>query len=223
MILLAAMAVIAVNAADELLVFRTNNFDGWVYNRSTVEINNSNISNDNITLYRNYALTSPEVVAQNVNSITVSVTGRPKGINDGGYSNTLGQIYVQLIDPSDSVLREVKHTFTTTELDRNFDVDIDVADFADNPFRLRLACWDANIESRFSVRKVIVWVKEYGMNAIEGDVNNDGTLTSADITALYEYLLNNDSSNVVNGDVNNDGEITAADITAVYSIILGEH
>lgn len=54
-----------------------------------------------------------------------------------------------------------------------------------------------------------------------GDVNGDGTVTAADVTALYDYLLNNDSSHIVNGDQNGDGNITAADITAVYDVLLG--
>lgn len=54
-----------------------------------------------------------------------------------------------------------------------------------------------------------------------GDVNGDGEVTSADITALYNYLLDGDLSSIVNGDVNNDGEITSADVTFVYNILLG--
>ena len=56
---------------------------------------------------------------------------------------------------------------------------------------------------------------------IPGDVNGDGSVNSADITALYDYLLNNDSSGIVNGDVDGDGHITSGDITAVYDILLG--
>lgn len=54
-----------------------------------------------------------------------------------------------------------------------------------------------------------------------GDVNGDGFVTSADITALYDFLLNNDDSTLVNGDQDGDGNITAGDITSVYNILLG--
>ena len=56
---------------------------------------------------------------------------------------------------------------------------------------------------------------------IPGDVNGDGTITAADVTALYDVLLNNDTTHLVNGDQNGDNNITAADITAVYDILLG--
>ena len=57
--------------------------------------------------------------------------------------------------------------------------------------------------------------------AVPGDVNGDGLVTAADITALYDYLLNNDSAHLIFGDQDNNGTITASDITAVYNILLG--
>jgi hypothetical protein len=60
-----------------------------------------------------------------------------------------------------------------------------------------------------------------GSPAVPGDVNGDGTVTAADVTMLYNILLNDDWNGVVNGDQNGDGSITAADVTAVYSILLG--
>ena len=57
---------------------------------------------------------------------------------------------------------------------------------------------------------------------IPGDVNADGHVTSADVTALYSYLLNNDDSDIVNGDQDGDGYITSGDVTTVYSNLLGQ-
>ena len=208
-------------ASDELLRFSNNHFDGWVYTQSGVEINNSNISNDRINLYSDYALISPEITALNVKTITVNVIGRTSGYEATEYSNTLGKVYVQLVNDNDSVMKEVKYTFKNKVLDRDFEVDFDISDIADESFSLRLACWDANIESRFSVRKVYVMVKEYNLSGVAGDVNNDGVVTSADVTSLYDFLLTGDTSNVLNGDVNGDGDITSADVTEVYNILLG--
>ena len=52
-------------------------------------------------------------------------------------------------------------------------------------------------------------------------MNGDGEVTSADITALYTYLLTGDDSDIVNGDQDGDGEITTHDVTVVYNILLG--
>lgn len=56
---------------------------------------------------------------------------------------------------------------------------------------------------------------------VPGDVNGDGNVTAADITALYNHLLNSDETYLSTSDVNGDGNITSADITAVYNILLG--
>ena len=57
--------------------------------------------------------------------------------------------------------------------------------------------------------------------SVAGDVDGDGIVTAADVTSLYNYLLNNDSSGIINGDQDGDGYITASDVTVVYNILLG--
>ena len=53
------------------------------------------------------------------------------------------------------------------------------------------------------------------------DVTGDGQVTAADITAVYNKMLNNDTTYPETAyDVNGDGNITAADITAIYDVML---
>lgn len=56
---------------------------------------------------------------------------------------------------------------------------------------------------------------------IFGDVDCDGHVTAADITALYNYLLYGDTLYIDTLDVNSSGSINAADITEIYTILLG--
>ena len=59
-----------------------------------------------------------------------------------------------------------------------------------------------------------------------GDVNLDGAVTAADITALYDILLGSispDDQLIALADVNNDGTLTAADVTLLYDILLGTY
>ncbi len=63
-------------------------------------------------------------------------------------------------------------------------------------------------------------IEKVGGTVAPGDVNGDGSCTSADVTVLYNYLLNEDASAIVNGDQDGDGSITSGDITAVYNILL---
>ena len=57
--------------------------------------------------------------------------------------------------------------------------------------------------------------------AQNGDVNGDGAVTSADVTCLYNYLLNGNESYLATSDVDGDGYITVGDITSIYNILLG--
>ncbi len=60
-----------------------------------------------------------------------------------------------------------------------------------------------------------------GDDHVYGDVNCDGEVTTIDITCLYNYLLNGDTTYIATSDVNGDGEITTVDITIIYNILLG--
>lgn len=53
-----------------------------------------------------------------------------------------------------------------------------------------------------------------------GDVDGDGECTINDVTALYNYLLFDDSSAMVAGDQDGDGYITVGDVTWVYNVLL---
>lgn len=55
-----------------------------------------------------------------------------------------------------------------------------------------------------------------------GDVNDDGNVTIADVTALIDYLLSGNASgiNVGNADVNGDSNVTIADVTALIDMLL---
>ena len=65
-------------------------------------------------------------------------------------------------------------------------------------------------------------IKPYGAAPeVPGDVDGDGFLTAGDVTALYNWLLNDDNTALVNGDVDGDGAITAGDVTVVYNLLLG--
>ena len=60
---------------------------------------------------------------------------------------------------------------------------------------------------------------------IDCDVNDDGAITKADVTALVNIILGKDTSGQYNhdaADVNGDNLITIADVTALVNIILGK-
>ena len=56
---------------------------------------------------------------------------------------------------------------------------------------------------------------------VPGDVNGDGYVTSADVTAIYDILLGINNTFQSTADVNGDCYVTSADVTFVYDILLG--
>lgn len=52
------------------------------------------------------------------------------------------------------------------------------------------------------------------------DVNRDGSVTAADVTALYDYLLTGNMTYISTSDVNDDGSVTSTDVTSVYEELL---
>ncbi len=57
------------------------------------------------------------------------------------------------------------------------------------------------------------------LKASQGDVNGDGIVSGADVTALYNVLLDN-ATPAGDADVNGDGVVSGADVTALYNILL---
>lgn len=56
----------------------------------------------------------------------------------------------------------------------------------------------------------------------KGDVNKDGTVSIADVTALVNMILGKTDKNEM-ADVNADGDVSIADVTALVNIILGKN
>ena len=56
-------------------------------------------------------------------------------------------------------------------------------------------------------------------NAVKGDVNGDGVVSGADVTALYGVLLDN-AEVAGEPDVNGDGTVSGTDVTALYNLLL---
>ena len=65
-------------------------------------------------------------------------------------------------------------------------------------------------------------IAEEGHTSLLGDLNMDGYITIADVTALIRYVLSNDPTGIDTGaaDCNNDNTISIGDVTALIDILL---
>ena len=90
--------------------------------------------------------------------------------------------------------------------------------------------WRIGIQVYYTVDGVknssdIVYVEVFdnpNVNTNIGDVNNDNEVNIADVTALIDFLLSQDSSgiNMDNADVNQDQEVNIADVTSLIDKLL---
>ena len=84
--------------------------------------------------------------------------------------------------------------------------------------------YNASIVDATYARPDVAWESGYfTYKFVIGDVNGDGQVTIADVTALVNIILGKSEAPASGvADVNTDGSITIADVTALVNIILGK-
>jgi exopolysaccharide biosynthesis protein len=158
----------------------------------------------------------PDTLRVRINPGDAPVTGVTFALRPNG-----GKISYQAVTP-DSVPANVEST-----IDLPVDQWIDDEDMGNYPIQLtyvQVTMGKSTPNQQYTMLipgLEVIYRNAPEIHVVMGDVNGDTYVNSADITALYDYLLNNNTSNLVNGDVNGDDHINSADITAVYSILLG--
>ena len=88
--------------------------------------------------------------------------------------------------------------------------------------------WRIGIQTHYTVDGVtassnIVYLEVFPKPDATGDVNLDGSVTIADVTALIDYLLGSEVTpfSKFNADLVDDAKITIADVTALIDLLLG--
>ena len=158
----------------------------------------------------------PDTLRVRVNPGEAPVTGVTFALRPNG-----GKISYRAVTP-DSVPANVEST-----IDLPIDQWIDADDVSNYPIllnyiQLTMGKSTANQEYTMLIPGLEVIYRNAPVAvAIVGDVNGDGSVNAADVTALYNYILNGDNTFLAASDVNGDGAVNAGDVTAVYNIILG--
>ncbi|MBO4723140.1 MAG: phosphodiester glycosidase family protein, partial [Muribaculaceae bacterium] len=157
----------------------------------------------------------PDTLRVRINPGEAPVTGITFALRPNG-----GKISFPAVTP-DSIPANVE-----TTIDLPIDQWIDADDMGNYPIQLsyiQVTLGKSTVGKQYTMLipgLEVIYRNAPVIEVIAGDVNGDGVVTAADVTALYDVLLNDDYSHVVNGDQTGDGIITAADVTAIYSILL---
>ena len=87
-------------------------------------------------------------------------------------------------------------------------------------FKSRLLPWGGQVGAALLLFLFLMPV--IAMAQKRGDVNNDGDVSTGDVTAVYSYIINGNNSGFTRykADVNNDGSVSTADVTGIYNLII---
>ena len=126
-------------------------------------------------------------------------------------ANTQGRNFTLTDETGDMIMRMNFNEVTIGE-DFDFDATYNVEGF--------LAFYKSSNGETQQLQFYPNLIEKVGGAPVPGDVNGDGTVTAADVTMLYNIILNDNWTGAVNADQNGDGSVTAGDVTAVYNILL---
>jgi endonuclease I len=105
-------------------------------------------------------------------------------------------------------------TFTASEVNNGTSFTITFTADDLGTFDNLITIGNAEATSTFTVRATAV------DQDIKGDINGDGEVNIADVNAVINVILGDESS-TIDGDVNGDGEVNIADVNNIIAVILG--
>ena len=225
-LMLFALAPIAMPAAEPLASFSSDGFEGWEYTRDATDValNQNNILRKRITLFHDndkgsdYTLLSPVMAVDGLAALEVRATLYNNNNGDSQYRPEKTSPTFELVDAQLNVVATVTVPIEEDKISYAL-VDILAVPAGTGSVRLRVAVWNGNVHNALAAYKVEVNACDMPAQPTRGDVNGDGLVSGADVTALYNLLLN-DTPAGGNADVNGDGLVNGADVTVLYNLLL---
>lgn len=209
-------------AAQELPQFIYPSYVEWSYNDKPVT---ADVFSRGTAIYVNsqnqaLMLISPYFSCQDIDSIAATIKWRSESSEigltiaiDDGLDAPLDSIHIM---PSSSGIMQTLHGTIAVPVGMT-------------TARLRFVSWDANNSNGGTIKTVqlqaITGTTPPDDPTIKGDVDGNGKVDIADVTALIDSLLaDNSSADPSVADLDNDGKVTIADVTALIDKLLsGNH
>ena len=220
--LLAAVVLmfISVGAWSQVPQFTSTDYEDWVYNNPSIELNTTNILANRIVLYTTSTgliqdLISPvfdSYAGQTIDMSLIFVTDQWKSAS---FVKSKVALTAALLNEQGATVDSV--TWVPTDIGRyNYlNMSLRVSRTLRNA-RLRFVSWKADVNSSGAIRQITA------TSALRGDVNLDGEVTVADVNAIIDVIVKDetDPELLSRADVNQDGEVSIADINNVVDILL---
>lgn len=173
---LAAVTLVhtAATAQESLALFNQNSYAGWSYTRPGFKLDTYSISMNNVKLYRSssnvdYTLVSPAFTCAGLKTVDVDATLYCTTVPSGTYDLNRGYPTFQLLDLNGGVLASVDVVFAEAQqFHEHLPVSISVP-HGTSQAKLRVAAWNADLNSTISVREVAVTANASGVAAVGAD------------------------------------------------------
>lgn len=173
---LAAVTLVhtAATAQESLALFNQNSYAGWSYTRPGFKLDTYSISMNNVKLYRSssnvdYTLVSPAFTCAGLKTVDVDATLYCTTVPSGTYDLNRGYPTFQLLDLNGGVLASVDVVFAEAQqFHEHLPVSISVP-LGTSQAKLRVAAWNADLNSTISVREVAVTANASGVAAVGAD------------------------------------------------------
>ena len=221
LIVVAAVLMVVTAAAQQVPGFSQTNYDGWTYTRDDVELNTDNISHNRIFLYysteeqRAYALLSPMfAVDSKVDSIVATVTYHTPDYDQKNFVLKKTALTVATIDADGYSRDSVAVTPVVKQRTHSLRIAVPHRKYVTQE-RLRLAGWDADVNSCGAVRTVSI---ELVSNFDRYNVNGDAAVDVGDVNALLTGIVAGAAN--AQHDLNGDGSVDVGDVNVLLEYIL---
>lgn len=220
LIIVSVMSLTAAAQLTQLPQLLYNDYEGWIYSNPAVELNQSNIVNGRIVLYRtstgqDLTLTSPQFACAPGQAIDMNIILIIDEWQNSDFVVSKVALTAALLDENGVTVDSV--TYAPTKVSRTNYIDLSITvPRGMTVARVRFASWKADVDSSGAVRQITM------SGRLSGDVNQDGEVTVADVNAVIDAILGgtDDEALLKRADVNGDGELGLADINSVIDLIL---
>lgn len=206
------------------------------------------LTNNKNFFYPSIMATEVEVASSGKNSFQMSATN----LCNMGDVTFNGVVQMLITDNNDKTIAtfgnkvNINNLNTYGYLARTYDFSGTVpSDLPIGEYRLHLGAQQTGYSNWSPVEKYVIeggyitnlgidayttfWLTDSGITLDDpfgrGDVDCDGKINSADIIAIYNFIIDPSTSGVDEKrvDINGDGTVNSADVTATYNIIIGKN
>ena len=212
--------LMSMGAWSQVPQFTSTEYEDWIYNNPSIELNTTNILANRIVLYTTSTgliqdLISPafeSYAGQTIDMNLIYVTDQWKNTN---FVMSKVALTAALLDEHGETVDSVIWVPTSVSRYNYLNISLRVSRTLKNA-RLRFVAWKADVNSSGAIRQM------NATSALRGDVNRDGEVTVADVNAVIDVIVKDDADAELLSlaDVNQDGEVSIADVNNVIDILL---